>query len=151
MMIVTIIKIIIFSLNYNYNHNYNYSFSIIMAVITPSAPRIPQDRPPPGPPSPRTARELQTCTFEGPDASNTTKIPREDPQEREERKKIVAGGKKARNFGPPTLRCPTPSGPIFLGSGAHQLIAAPLGPPSVPSLPPSLQPHLPSPLLHKKR
>ena len=27
-----------------------------------------------------TTRELQTCTFERPSASNTTKIPREDPQ-----------------------------------------------------------------------
>ena len=47
-----------------------------------------------------TARELQTCTFEGPGASNTTKIPREDPQrKREERKKLVAGeGKKRAKF-----------------------------------------------------
>ena len=30
-----------------------------------------------------TTRELQTCTFQGPGASNTTKIPRKDPQERE--------------------------------------------------------------------
>ena len=33
----------------------------------------------------------QTCTFEGPNLQNTTKISREDPQEREERMKIVAG------------------------------------------------------------
>ena len=46
-----------------------------------------------------TARELQTCTFEG--ASNTTKIPREDPQrEKKKKAKMVAGeGKKAQNFG----------------------------------------------------
>ena len=49
-----------------------------------------------------TARELQTCTFEGPSASNTTKIPREDPQEKEERMNIVAGeGKKEQNLGGP--------------------------------------------------
>ena len=41
-----------------------------------------------------------TCTFERSGASNTTKISREDTQEREERKTIVAGeGKKARNLG----------------------------------------------------
>ena len=53
-----------------------------------------------------TARELQTRTNERPGRfKNTTKIPREDPQDREERKKTVAGEgkKKARNFGP-TLR-----------------------------------------------
>ena len=41
--------------------------------------------------SPTTFGELQTCTCQGPGASNTTKIQREDPQEREERKKIVGG------------------------------------------------------------
>ena len=55
-----------------------------------------------------TARELQTCIFEGPGASNTTKIPREDPPERHKKSEMVAGeGEKARNFGPPTLRGPT--------------------------------------------
>ena len=52
----------------------------------------------------KTTREIQTCTFEGFRASNTTKIQRKDQQEREKRMKIVAGeerGKKARNFGPP--------------------------------------------------
>ena len=34
-----------------------------------------------------TARELQTCTFEGPGASNTTKIPREDPQRKSEKQR----------------------------------------------------------------
>ena len=38
-----------------------------------------------------TARELQTCTFQGPGASNTPKIQRKDLKEKEERKKIVAG------------------------------------------------------------
>ena len=38
-----------------------------------------------------TARELQTCTLGDPALQNTTKIPREDPQEREERMNIVAG------------------------------------------------------------
>ena len=54
-----------------------------------------------------TTRELQTCTFDGPGASNTTKKPREDPQRETKRAKIVAGdGKKARNFGPATLAGP---------------------------------------------
>ena len=43
----------------------------------------------------------QTCAFQGPGASNTTKIPRKDPQEREERMKIVAGGKKSEILGGP--------------------------------------------------
>ena len=48
-----------------------------------------------------TARELQTCTFEAPGSSKTPlKFNERTPQEREERKKIVAGeGKKERNFG----------------------------------------------------
>ena len=47
-----------------------------------------------------TARELQTRTFDGAGASNTTKIPRQDPKEREERKKIVVGeGQNTRIFG----------------------------------------------------
>ena len=62
------------------------------------------------PPPP--AREIQMCTFRGPGASKTTKIPRKDPEERNERKNIVAGeGKTARNFGPPTpLQAPPPRG-----------------------------------------
>ena len=75
-----------------------------------------------------TAREFQTCTFEGPGASNTTKIPRKDPQEREERVNICGGeGKKARNFGPPTLRGPTPRGPIFSSFGLHPSWPPPFG------------------------
>ena len=52
--------------------------------------------------------ELQTCTFQGPGASNTTKIPREDPQ-RGKKERILRREreKKARNFGPPTLRAAT--------------------------------------------
>ena len=54
----------------------------------------------------------KTCTFQGPGASNTTKIPRKDPKrEKEERKLWREEGKKARNFGPPTLR-----GSTLLGS-----------------------------------
>ena len=40
------------------------------------------------------ARELQTCTFEGPGFKNTTKIPREDPEER----KLAGEGKKRAKF-----------------------------------------------------
>ena len=58
-----------------------------------------------------TARELQTCTFERPGASNTTKIPRKRPKEREKRKKTVAGeGKKKRE-----ILGPHRSGPHSLG------------------------------------
>ena len=41
----------------------------------------------------------QTCTFDGPGATNTTKIPPEDLQEREEIMKIVAAGEKKTKFG----------------------------------------------------
>ena len=43
---------------------------------------------------------LQTCTFQvSREFKNTTKIQRKDPQEREERMKIVAGeGKKEREI-----------------------------------------------------
>ena len=67
-----------------------------------------------------TAREFQTCTFKGPGASNTTKIPREDPQREREREKERRWGqerekKSAKFWAPafghppfePTLRFPT--------------------------------------------
>ena len=53
-----------------------------------------------------------TCTFEGPGASNTTKIPREDPEGRKERILRRERGKRARNFGPPPFG-PHPSGPTL--------------------------------------
>ena len=63
----------------------------------------------------------QTCTFQGPGASNTTKIPRRDPHEREERKKMVAEkGEKKREIlgthptGGPTLQEATPFGAPLL-------------------------------------
>ena len=43
-----------------------------------------------------TAREFLKCTFEGLGASNTTKIPREDPQEREKKNEHRAGDGKKR-------------------------------------------------------
>ena len=67
---------------------------------------------------PRTALFTQqpensnTCTFEGPGASNTTKIPREDPEGRKERILRRERGKRARNFGPPPFG-PHPSGPTL--------------------------------------
>ena len=61
-----------------------------------------------------TAPELQTCTFEGPGASNTTKIPRKDPKRQEEERKLWREReKKARNFGP------HPSGPHFFWVRPH--------------------------------
>ena len=88
-----------------------------------------------------TTRELQLCTFKGPGASNTTKIPREDPREREKARKWGREmEKKARNFGPPafgpppfepprcgaTLRTPTLGALTFSRSGPH-----PSGPPTL--------------------
>ena len=81
-----------------------------------------------------TARELQTCTFERPSASNTPKIPREDPQRGKKRTNFAAGqGKKARNFGPPTLRAP-PFGPPPFGPppfGPPPFGPPPFGPPTL--------------------
>ena len=49
-----------------------------------------------------TARELQTCTFQGPGTSNTTKIPRKDTQERKKERNLRRESeKKTRNFGLP--------------------------------------------------
>ena len=59
-----------------------------------------------------TPRELQTCTFQGTGASNTTKIPRKDPQEREEKMKIVAG-EEQKNA---KFWASHPSGPTLLWS-----------------------------------
>ena len=87
-----------------------------------------------------TARELQTCTFQGPGASNTTKIPRKDPQENERRKKTVAGeGKKKREIlGPPPFGAPPfgptlrgPGAPLFLGLGFHPSGLPPFGGPTL--------------------
>ena len=85
----------------------------------------------------RCSRELQTCTFERPGASNTTKIQRKDPRRITKRAKMVAGdGKKSAKFWAPpfsphfiwvapTLLAPYfPSNPHFLG---------PWGPPSHPT------------------
>ena len=56
---------------------------------------------------PKTAENSKRAYFTALALQNTTRVPREDPQEREERKKIVVGeGKKARNFEPPTLQAP---------------------------------------------
>ena len=106
-----------------------------------------------------TARELQTCTFQGSILQNTTKIPRENPQrDTETAKWWREREEKARNFGPPTLRGPTlgphpfgappfrgptlwgttlrgahPSGPHFFYFWAPPIGAPPLGaPPSGP-------------------
>ena len=49
----------------------------------------------------------RTCTFEGPRASQTPQIPREDPQEREEIMKIGGGRRKKSDGGGPNLGAPT--------------------------------------------
>ena len=71
---------------------------------------------------------LQTCTFEGPRASNTTKIPRKDTQR--DTKERSGGGereKKREILGLSTLR-----GPICLGLGAPPFGAPPFGAPGAP-------------------
>ena len=61
-------------------------------------------------------------------ASNTTKIPRKDPQEREEGKKTVAGEgqKKKRNFGPHLSGAP-PFGSPPTRTIPHFLLLSPYG------------------------
>ena len=102
-----------------------------------------------------TTRELQTRTFERPGASNTTKIPRENPQ-RERRRNEISGGreqkKSAKFWAPhpsgPTLRAPNPSGPTFSGfgppplRGPHLSGSPPLRVPTPPGPHPSGSPPL---------
>ena len=65
-----------------------------------------------------TSQELQTCTFQGPGASNTNQIStRKHPEREKERKWWLKREKKARNFGPPTLWGPTLRSPTFSGFG----------------------------------
>ena len=88
-----------------------------------------------------TTRELQTRHLSVPALqSNTTKIPRENPQREKKMRFPVGESKKTRNFGPPSPFGPHPSGlffpphpsgppptsgrerekkPLFLGSGPH--------------------------------
>ena len=76
-----------------------------------------------------------TCTFERPGASNTTKIPREDP--REGRKSEISDGRWKRKreiSGPPTLQGPHPSQPPPFGAPTRgllrpQVLGAPIGHP----------------------
>ena len=87
-------------------------------------PRRPHQTGPPGlAHDKKKNRELQTCTFEGPGASNTTKIPRKRPKEMGKRNKQLwrEREKKARNFGPPPFG-PPPFGPPPFGP-------PPFGPP----------------------
>ena len=91
-----------------------------------------------------TARELQTCTFEGPGASKTPpKFHEKSSPEREQERKWRRERQKTRNFGPPAFgpppfeppRCgaltfsrsvPHPSGPH--PSGLHPSGGGPPGP-----------------------
>ena len=87
----------------------------------------------------RQPKNSKRAHFRGPGASNTTEIPREDPQ-RHKKSEMVAGEekKKARNFGPSTLLGATPSAPpppppsgppTFSRFGPH-----PSGPPTLQGL-----------------
>ena len=80
-----------------------------------------------------TAWELQMCPFQGPGTSNTTKIPRKEPQrDTATTKRWREREEKARNFGPPTLRGSTLRGPTFLGLSPKPIGIHPLGHPSGP-------------------
>ena len=62
----------------------------------------------------RTTRELQTCTFQGPGASNTTKIPRKDPKRGKEVRKLWRRREKKREIlGPPPFGAPPFGAPPF--------------------------------------
>ena len=81
-----------------------------------------------------TSYRIQTCTFERQGASNTTKIPRKDPQEREEKNGNCGGRGKIKReiFGPPTLRGPTPRGPTLRAPTFSGFGPPPFGPPPAP-------------------
>ena len=65
-------------------------------------------KPPSGPEAAGASHDNPEPTFQGPGVSNSTKIQREDPEERDERKKIVVGeGKNAQFWAPPTHWGPT--------------------------------------------
>ena len=84
-----------------------------------------------------TARELQTRTFEGSGASNTTKIPREDTQRDKKSENGAGEEKKARNFRlPPFGAPPFNPPPTFSGFGP-----SPFKPPLSPCLAPPSGPH----------
>ena len=79
-----------------------------------------------------TTRELQTCTFQGPGALNTTKIPREDPKRgKKERKKLVAREENRKILGF------HPSGHHVLGSTLS--LSGPRPPPTRTGPPPVLK------------
>ena len=66
-----------------------------------------------------TTKELQTCTFERPGASNTTKIQREDTQRGKKRTNFAAGqGKKGAKFWAPPFK-PTPFANPHLSPPTH--------------------------------
>ena len=94
-----------------------------------------------------TARELQTCILEGPNTTNTTDIPREDPKR--QKKKSDSGGRErekksakcwasrlrappfepprcgAPPFGPPPFGPPTLQALTFSRSGPHRSPSSP--------------------------
>ena len=77
-------------------------------------PRRPHQNGPPG--FAHKNQRAQTCTFKFPGASNTTKIPRENPQETEERMNFPVGErKKSAKFWAPHPAGPHPSGPHLEG------------------------------------
>ena len=86
----------------------------------------------------------------GPRPSNTTKIPREDPPEREERMKFPGREKKkARNFGPPTLRA-LPFRPTFQGPTMTTTRPAHDPPTTQPAPDPPTTPTTPPPHPHNE-
>ena len=98
-----------------------------------------------------TAREPKRAHFRAPALQKPTKIPRKDPQEREERMKIVAGReKKARNCWAPHPSGAPPLGAPPLGApplGAPPFGAPPFGGPTFPGPPRSR----PTPFAHHSR
>ena len=80
-----------------------------------------------------TTREPKRAHLSVPVFKNTTRIPRKDPQEREERMKFPVGeSKKSAKFWPPTLRAPTLLSSTLRGSTLRgsTLRGSPFGPPT---------------------
>ena len=100
-------------------------------ICVPASPAT-QVRMPPG--FHTTARELQTCTFQGPGASNTTKIPREHSKREREREKSENGsgrGKKKREIVGPPPSGSHPSSPHAAGPHHSAPLPSSGGPPGL--------------------
>ena len=101
----------------------------------PRLHRPPPDPPPPDPSLPkwgftRQPENSKRAHLRVPAFNHTTKIPRNDPQERKRKNENCGGrGKKKReNLGLPPFGAPTFGAPLFLSLGLHPSTLHPSGP-----------------------